>query len=520
MRKIICISVIIICILLTVGCADTSSYIDYEDSIEEIDAQLIKDFQQGYEKSDTEVEEGQKKESLEKKYNDPHKNHSVKISVEHENGMIGESSGFLISPTTLVTTFHSIRGFVDIIVETPTQTAGIIGVYGYDVFRDIIILELNKRLDHPVIDCFNDAYGLDEEQTVVIQGYVDGQYPIISGSVINARRNTSFGDYFIDLHLPEGKPGFSGGVVITSNGEFCGMLLSGNEEDDSATIMSYEFINEFIKDYEYAELIPIELFNETYYLSNMNERDAVEPKTPEEKLCVDYLKYFFDSVNARTNNPTSLNISDEVRKEIDDALTDMNKEGWNFKYSIESITTWTDDSKNYINVIFDNEVKVEAQNGVQALDLMLFVVPKDNQMIEKVATTRYGLPGYAHEKHGFSNEFSELITWKLGKQPTLSNKNIDTIMQKVHDELMMEIDKKFLHMGKGKEPPENPVADKYMTKEEFTEDDMKQLAIAYEANYGDYALIRVYNMYETYKRDYFFVNIQTLECSKGHGIFN
>jgi len=522
MKRIICITIVFTLIFFIAGCTDKSSYSDYdkelyeqlyEEEMKKIDAQLVKQLREMFGESGTELDDENRK------YNDPQINHSVKITINHKNGMMGEASGFLISPTTIVTAFHSMINIDDILIETPTQTSTVVGVRGYDANRDIAILELDTAIDYPIIDYRNAAYELDKGQDIVVQGYADGQYQIINGYVVNPDRKTVYGDYFIDLNLPDGKPGFSGGAVITSQGEFCGMLLSGNEDSDSATIMSYKFIIDFIKNHEDAELIPIETFNEKF-LVDMNLGDAVEPKTPEEKLCVDYMKYFFNSVNSRTNNPTELNLSDEVRKDTYERLAYINSVGWIIKYSIKSITTWNDASKSYINVVFENQVKIEADNGGKALHLMIFVVPKDKLMIENIATTRYSYPGYAHEKYGFTNDFNELITWKFGKQQTLSTEEINKIIRKVYEILVTKIDKKYLHMGNGKERPKNFVYEKYATGEKFTEDDKKQLSIVYVANYNDFAIIEIYRMYEPNESDYFFVNIHTLECSKGHGVFN
>jgi S1-C subfamily serine protease len=153
-------------------------------------------------------------------------------SVVAVHGTRHPSSGIVIAKDAVVAASHAVRRDDDITVITAPGQKLSAHVSGRDPSTDLVVLRLQKPIDAPVVRWASTSNLRVGELVLALartrRGHVVASSGILSGLINGPMRTWRGGeiDQFIRPDLTM-YPGFSGGPLVNSQGEFLGMNTAG-----------------------------------------------------------------------------------------------------------------------------------------------------------------------------------------------------------------------------------------------------------------------------------------------------
>ena len=153
-------------------------------------------------------------------------------SVVGVHGTRHASSGIVIGPNAVVAASHAVRRDDEITVVTGPGQKQAARVIGRDASTDLVALRLEQSLDAPAARWASTATLRVGELVLALartrRGHVVASSGVVSGLINTPMRTWRGGeiDQFIRPDLSF-YPGFSGGPLVNSKGEFLGMNTAG-----------------------------------------------------------------------------------------------------------------------------------------------------------------------------------------------------------------------------------------------------------------------------------------------------
>ncbi len=193
-------------------------------------------------------------------------------------GEFSEGSGFFVDKDKIVTNIHVIETASTVFVKHRKEKANrkIVGVQGYDVENDLVVLKL-AATGIPL--SIGDSDKAKKGDSIFSIGYIDSKYKVEKGTIHSIRNH----DKWIRMNKRGGNGG-SGGPILNENNEVIGVSVMGGSIGDEpysvaipsntvksliastgSTVPIREWQNQDkIQAYTYYELGKAELENELY----------------------------------------------------------------------------------------------------------------------------------------------------------------------------------------------------------------------------------------------------------------
>jgi hypothetical protein len=157
--------------------------------------------------------------------------------------VLGQGTGFFVSPRTIVTNEHVVDGAYSADVFSDDATYDRVAVLNEDAQRDLAILAVDAAHEAPLP--INHDACLEPGQRVVVIGYPLALERSVSDGVISGVR-TEDGIQEIQITAPT-SPGSSGSPVLDQEGRVIGVVYAGYDEGENLNFaIGGETLNEFL----------------------------------------------------------------------------------------------------------------------------------------------------------------------------------------------------------------------------------------------------------------------------------